>query len=104
MRPTRAGRLIAVVIVASSRLVGAEQKRGLWLGEMPGLFEDGRDVGVGDEARPAVFVPVEERPDPVLLGGIAEDCRTLGAVQGALLGPLRAEHIEESLDVLDGGC
>ncbi len=32
-----------------------------------------RDLGVGDEALPALLVPVEDHPDPVLLVGIAED-------------------------------
>src|SRR5271168_156935 len=103
MRPTRAGRLIAVVIVLPpSRIVGTEQQRGLWFVEMPGLLEDRRDIGVGDELRPPVLVPVEQRPDSVVLGGIAEHRRTLRAVEGTLLRALRAEHIQESVNVLDG--
>src|SRR5438128_10035442 len=44
--PTRAERLIAV-IVAPSRLVRAEQQRGLGLAQVAGLLEDGRHLGVG---------------------------------------------------------
>ena len=87
---------------ASSRLVGAEQQRGLGLAQVSGFLEDRRDLGVGDELRPPVLVPVEQRPDPVLLGGVAEHRRALRAVERALLGALRAEHLQESVDVLDG--
>src|SRR5882672_3482534 len=103
MTPTRAGRLMVVIV--ASRTVGAEQQRGFGLAEVSGFLEDRRDLGVGDELRPPCFVPVEQRPDAVLLGGIAEYRRTLGTVQGPLVGALRAEHIQESVDVLDGrGC
>src|SRR5689334_933259 len=85
MSPTRAERLIALVIVGSSRLVGTEQPRGLGLAQVPGFLEDRRDLRVGDEAGPPVLVPVEQRPDPVLLGGVAEHRRALGAVEGALV-------------------
>src|SRR5438552_3410591 len=96
MRPTRAGRLMEVVIVLPpSCLVGTEQRRGLGLAQVPGRLEDRRDLGVGDELRPPVLVPVEQRPDSVVLGGIAEHRRTLGAVEGALLSALGAEHIQE---------
>src|SRR6478672_8930572 len=101
MRPTRAGRLIAVLIVVSSRLVRADEEGSLRLAHVPGFLEDRRDFGVGDEARPTRLVPVEQGPDPVLLGGVAEHRRTLRAVEGTLLGALGAEHVEETVDVLD---
>src|SRR5205085_2672623 len=106
MTPTRAGRLLALVMSRPpSRLVGAEQQRGLGLGQVAGFLEDRRDVRVGDELRPSRLVPVEEHPDPVLLGWITEHGRTLGAVERALLGALCAEHVEESVELLDGrGC
>src|SRR5437764_2069851 len=103
MTPTRAGRLVEVVIVASSRLVRAEEQGRLRLAQMSGLLEDRRDLGVGDELHPPGLVPVEERPDPVLLGGVAEHRRTLGAVERTLVRALLAEHIQEPVDVLDGG-
>src|SRR3954469_20984814 len=100
--PTRAERLMVVIVV--SRPVGAEQQCCFGLAEMSGFLEDRRDLGVGHELRPPCFVPVEERPDAVLFGGIAEHRRTLRAVQGPLLSALLAEHIQESVDVLDGRC
>ena len=45
-----------------------------------GLLHDRRDLGVGDEALPALRIPVEDHPDPVVFVGIAEDVRTLGPV------------------------
>ena len=36
-----------------------------------GLLHDRQDLGLGDEALPALLVPVEDDPDAVLLGGIA---------------------------------
>jgi DNA-binding CsgD family transcriptional regulator len=33
-----------------------------------GFPDDRRDLGVGDEALPALHVPVEDCPDPILLG------------------------------------
>src|SRR4051794_6583649 len=80
MRPTRVGRLIAVLIVFSSRLVGAEEQRGVGLAQVAGFLQDRRDLGVRDELRPTRFVPVEQGPHPVLLAGVAEHRRTLGAV------------------------
>src|SRR5689334_16767502 len=104
-RPTRAGRLMELVIVAPSRAVGAEQQRGLGLADVSGLLEDRRDLGVGDELRPSGLVPVEQRPDAVLLDGVAEHRRALRPVERALVGALRGEDLEESVHVLDrGGC
>src|SRR5258705_2515667 len=102
MLPTRAGRLLGLVIVASSRAVGAEKARGVLLAQVSGLFEDGRDRGVRHELRPTGLVPVEQRPYAVLLGGVAEHGRALRAVKRALVGALRPEHLEEPVDVLDG--
>src|SRR5439155_1416397 len=102
MRPTRAGRLIVLVIVASSRAVGAEKAGGFGLAEVSGLLEDRRDLGVGHEFRPTGLVPVEQRPHAVLLGGVAEHGRALRAVERALVGAPRPEHLEESVDILDG--
>src|SRR5215212_3760382 len=84
MTPTRAERLMVVTV--ASCLVGAEQQRGGGLGEMSGFLEDRRDLGVGHEFRPPGLVPVEQRPDAVLLGGIAEHRRTFRTVHGPLVG------------------
>src|SRR4029079_16544907 len=101
MRPTRVGRLIAVLIVVALRPVRAEEQRGLGLTQVSGFLEDRRHLGVGDELRPTGLVPVEQRPHPVLLGGVAEHRRALGAVECALVGALAAEHLAESVDVLN---
>src|ERR1700710_437869 len=90
MRPTRAGRS-SVLIVRPSRPVGAEEGRSHGLVDVTGLLDDREHLGVGDEVRPPGLVPVEEHPDAVLLGGVAEHARTLAAVLGALLRALRAE-------------
>src|SRR6185437_7270249 len=104
MTPTRAERLMVVTVAPASRLVEAEQPRGLGLAEGSGFFENRRYLGVGDELGPPGLVDVEQPPDAVFLGGIAEHRRSLGPVQGSLVGDLRAEHIQESVDVLDGRC
>src|SRR5438445_6123955 len=77
----------------ASRPVEAEQPRGLGLAGSSSFLENRRDLGIGDELRPPRLVPVEQRPDAVLLGWIAEHRRTLRTVQGTLVGGLRAEHI-----------
>src|SRR4051795_791424 len=69
-----------------------------------GFLHDRRDLGVGDEALPALVVPVEEHPDAVLLVGVAEDLRALGAVRPSLVGALRREDAREPFEVLDGRC
>src|SRR5439155_22205757 len=61
IRPTRAGRLI-VLIVAPSRPVGTEEGRGLRLVEVAGFLDDRHDLGVGHEVRPPGLVPVEQHP------------------------------------------
>ena len=78
-----------------------EEQRRLGLALVSGLFQDRRDLGVGDELRPSGLVPVEERPHAVLLGGVAEHRRAVRPVERALLRTLRAEHLEESVDVVD---
>src|SRR5258705_5827352 len=98
-----AERLIAVVIVASSRLVGAEHQRGLGLAEGSSFLEDRRDFGGGDEPRPTLLVHVEQPPDPVLLRGIAEHRRTLGALEGAPFCGLPTEQLHASVVGFDGG-
>src|SRR5882672_7234138 len=100
MTPTRAGRLMVVIV--ASRTVGAEQQRGFGLAEVSGFLEDRRDLGVGDELRPPCLVPVEQRPDAVLLGRVAEHGRALRPVKRALVGARVGKHFEESVDVLDG--
>src|SRR5712691_6802404 len=40
-----------------------------------GLLHDRRHLRIRDEALPALLVPVEDDPHPILLGGIAEDRR-----------------------------
>ena len=62
---------------------------------MSGLLHDRRDLGVGHEALPTLLVPVEHDPDAVVLGGVAEDERALGAVLLALLGAVGREDVEE---------
>src|SRR3954452_1096067 len=99
-RPTRAGRLI-VLIVRPSRPIRAEVRRGLRLVEVTCLLDDRQDLGVGDEPRPPGFVPIEEHPHAALLGRVAEHRRALASVLGALVRALRAEDVQEPLDVLD---
>src|SRR3954468_19948443 len=65
------------------------------------LLHDRRHLGVGDEALPAVRIPVEDHPDPVVLAGIAEHERALGPVLLPLLGPLGREDVLELLEVLE---
>src|SRR5690242_19172476 len=98
MRSCQAGATPAGVAPAC-RKSGAElagELRGLRPALVPGLLHDRRDVGVGDEALPALLVPVENRPDPIGLGRIAEDQRALGPVLLALLGALGGEDLQEA--------
>src|SRR3954468_11948708 len=69
---------------------------------MAGVLEDGGHLGVGHEVRPTLLVPVEDRPDAVVVAGILEHHRTFGTVVLALVGALRPEHFQELLDVVDG--
>src|SRR6478672_7036557 len=97
MRPTRAGRLRVLVIVGPSRPVRRQEQGGLWLALVPGFLQDRWDLGVGDELRPPRLVPVEQRPDAVLLGGVPEHRGALGAVEGTLVGALGAEDLQEAV-------
>ncbi len=71
------------------------------LPEVAGLLHDAGGLRVGGERRPALVVPVEEHPDPVLLQRVAVDGRALRPVGAALVGTCRAEHGEELVEVLD---
>src|SRR4051794_20737301 len=82
-------------------LVAAGELEHLRPALVPGLRHDRRDLGVGDEALPAVRIPVEDHPDPVILVGIAEDERPLGPVLLPLLGTLGREDVLELLEVLE---
>src|SRR4051794_33924885 len=50
---------------------GAEELAERGAAEVAGLLHDPGGLGVGSERRPALLVPVEDRPDPVLLGRVA---------------------------------
>src|SRR3954453_450054 len=100
MTPTRAGRLLALM-AGPLRPVAADEVRGHRLGEGSRVLEDGRGLGVGRKVLPALLVPVEDRPDAVVLPGVAEHRRTLRAVQGALVSALLAEHLQELVHVRD---
>src|SRR5690349_7493354 len=67
IRPTRAGRSLTVLIVGSSRVVGADEGGRLRSAHVAGLVEDRRHGGVGDEAGPAGLVPLEQHPHLVRL-------------------------------------
>src|SRR5207248_8971533 len=89
-RPAGAGLLRGIPIRGLGLgVVLASELRRLGLTFVPGFLQDRRDLGVGDEALPTRPIPVEENPDPVLLIGIAKDCRTFGPVLLSLLSALR---------------
>jgi len=77
------------------RLVAAAELRHLRPALVPGLLHDRRDLRVGGEALPAVEIPVEDHPHPVVLIGVAEHERALRAVLLALLGTLGGEDPSE---------
>src|SRR6185369_1525697 len=81
-------------------LVATAHRGGLRLRLVAGSLEDRRDLGIGDEALPALVGPVEEHPDTVLLVRVAEDHRALGSMLLALLRALRREDLEEAVDIL----
>src|SRR5262249_24657246 len=64
------------------------------------LGQDRRHLGVGDEALPALLVPVEDHPGPVLLERVAEHERPLGTALLALLRALGREDLHEAVEVL----
>src|SRR5579862_2641732 len=78
----------------------ADELRHLRPVRVTGLLHDRRHLGVGGEVLPAVHVPVEDGPDPVLLVRVAEDGRALRAVQLALLGALRRVDLHEPVEIL----
>jgi hypothetical protein len=55
---------------------------------VPRLLEHRGNLRVGNEAPPAVQIPVEERLDAVGLSGIPEDRHALGAVLPRFSAPL----------------
>src|SRR5438552_17388968 len=69
---------------------------------MPGVFHDRRDRRIGDEALPALLVPIEHHPHAVFLIRVAEDHRTLGTVLLSLLRALIREHLHESVEIFHG--
>ena len=72
----------------SSRRRSAAELRHLGPALVPGLLHDRRDLGVGGEALPALGVPVEQRPDAVVLVGVAEhDARPWSRARGACRRP-----------------
>src|SRR6185436_5962340 len=78
MTPTRAGRSIVLVIGPPLlRPVRAEQRGGLGLAEVTGRLEDRRNLGIGHEVLPTLLIPVEQGPDTMLLGRVAEHGRAL---------------------------
>src|SRR6478735_6478520 len=84
-----------------SGVVGAAEPGGLGAALVPGFLQDRRDVRVGDEALPALGVPVEEHPDAVGFIRVAEDGRSLGTVLPSLLGTRGREDVQEAVEVLD---
>src|SRR6266516_1989591 len=68
---------------------------------VPGGFHDRWDLGVGEEALPALLIPVEDHPDPVVLSGIAKDEGTLGPMLLALLSAFGGEGIPEAVEIVD---
>src|SRR5580692_7634964 len=86
-------------------VVPAAEHGSLRLTLVPGLLHDRGDVGVGDEALPALGIPVEEHPDAVVLVRVAEDACALRPVLAALVGALRREDLLETVEILDlCGC
>jgi hypothetical protein len=84
---------LSVVLLSELRHLGPTLK--------PGLFEDRRDFGVGQEVLIALLIPVEKHPDPVFVVGIAKDVRTLGPVLLSLLSALGREGFPEAVEILD---
>src|SRR5262249_46457687 len=92
---------VAAPARGSSGVVAAYELRGLWARLVAGLLHARRHLRVRDEALPTLLVPVEDDPDPIVLGGIVEDDRALRAVLLALLGALRREDVQEPVEILD---
>src|SRR4051812_15095940 len=96
--------VIGDVSFGASGAVFAAGRCGLGPALVAGFLDDRRDLGIVEEALEALFIPVEEHPDPILLVGIAEDGRALGPVLLPLLGTLRREDLRELVEVLDRRC
>src|SRR5689334_19069931 len=77
-----------------SGVAARRERRGLRLPLVAGLLHDRRHGRVGDEALPALLVPVEDHPDAVVLAGVAEDEGALRAVLLALVGAGVGEDVE----------
>jgi SAM-dependent methyltransferase len=84
--------------VSGAALAG--ELRGLRSRLVPGFLHDRGDLGVGHEALPALLIPVEDHPDPIVLGGIAKDQRALRPVLLALLRSRGREDRHELVEVL----
>src|SRR6266508_1975211 len=85
--------MLGVVLAAELRRLGPTF--------VAGFLKDRRDLGVGGEVLPALLIPLEEHPDPVVLIGIAKDVRTLGPVLLSLLSALGREDLHEAVEILD---
>src|SRR5262249_23623892 len=83
--------------------VVAGHLRRLGLAGVPGLLQDRRHLGIGDEALPTLLVPLEDYPDAGLVIGIGQDGGAGRAVLLAL-GEARArEDADEAVEVLYRG-
>src|SRR5450755_29322 len=92
---------MALCMTSLLRLIAAAEHRNLRPALVARFLHDRRDLWIGGEALPAVEIPVENHPDPVILVGVAEHKRTLRAVLLALLSTLGGEDIREAVEVLD---
>src|SRR4051794_11208406 len=102
MTPMLAGRSVVLVIgLPLLRPVRAEQRCALGLAAVTGGLEDRRDLGVRHEGLAALFIPVEQGPDPVVLGRVAHYGRPLGAGNGSRVGARGAEHLQEAVNAFD---
>ena len=62
---------------ARLRVVLTAEPGGLGAALVTGCLQDRRDIRIGDEALPAIGIPVEEHPDPIVLVRVAADGRAL---------------------------
>ena len=85
---------------AGPALEGAEELAQGGAAQVAGLLHDAGRLGVGGEGGPPLLVPVEDRPDTVLLDRVAVDHRALAAVRDALVGALGAVDLQEVVEVL----
>src|SRR5881275_467196 len=89
-------------VVDALRAAPPTERRRLRPALVPGFFHDRRNRRIGDEALPALLVPVEHHPHAVFLIRVAEDHRAVGTVRLSLLRALVREHLHESVEVLYG--